>query len=147
MKTETKSFEEKLAEIQAGLSAVEGQLARIGEALENRSLAQANAEGLLSAKQVLAKIFSDNESRPNDRWLRRLAQNGEVPSVRMGGSVFFKLSEVVAALNGDGKPTDEDFERMPLNELWQHYEGLPHTNAKSEFYRKHISPREAHFRP
>lgn len=113
------------------------------ELAEKKESLRANGEGLLTASQVLAKVFPDKASRPSDRWLRRLASKGEVPSVRLGKGKtaphFFKLSEVVQALE-----KGRDFGSMGRDELWRHYERTLTERGCEEahrFYQQHMEGR------
>lgn len=104
------------------------------ELAEKKGKLRANGDGLLTAEQVLAKVFPDKGSRPHSRWLRRLASKGDVPSVRLGKGKtaphFFKLAEVVQALE-----KGRDFGSMGRDELWRHYERTLTEKGREEAHR------------
>ena len=137
-------LEEIALELKAEIKAFRAELADVkAEEAEKKESLRANGEGLLTASQVLAKIFPDKASRPSDRWLRRLASKGEVPSVRLGKGKtsphFFKLSEVVQALE-----KGRDFGSMGRDELWRHYERTLTERGCEEahrFYQQHMEGR------
>ncbi len=58
------------------------------------------ARQLVDAQKLLETLF-DADTRPTDRWLRKMTRRKVVPYYRIGGLLRFDVEEVRAALERD----------------------------------------------
>lgn len=115
------------------------------EALKDRVSCDPKAslgDGLLSAEDLLKVVFPKSSSRPTTRWMRKLADTGELPHVRLGGKVFFPVERVRALLTGTAPRIKPALSEMSLAELWAEYSRVLDTsgrNAAHAFYINHLT--------
>jgi hypothetical protein len=105
------------------------------------SARDSHGEQLMSAQDLLAAVFPES-SRPSTRWMRKLAMNGEIPSVVLGGKVFFPVERVRALLTGTAPRTKPALSEMSRAELWAEYSRVLDAsgrNAAHQFYVDHIT--------
>jgi hypothetical protein len=106
-------------------------------------LPPSSSEQLMSAQDILLDVFPAS-SRPTTRWLRKLAMAGELPSVVLGGKVFFPVDRVRALLTGTAPRIKPEIEAMSRAELWAEYSRVLDAsgrNAAHQFYIDHITQR------
>jgi hypothetical protein len=60
---------------------------------------QPSHRGLVSARECLAALFPNEQSRPSLRWFLQLKADGLIPFRRIGRLVFFDVEEVRQAID------------------------------------------------
>jgi hypothetical protein len=55
--------------------------------------------GLVDAPRLLEVLFPNEASRPHVKTLLRWAREKEIPFVRLGGAIFFRVEDVRATLD------------------------------------------------
>jgi hypothetical protein len=114
-----------------------------GRSAPVHSARDSHGEQLMSAQDILLDVFPAS-SRPSTRWLRKLAMAGELPSVVLGGKVFFPVDRVRALLTGTAPRIKPEIEAMSRAELWAEYSRVLDAsgrNAAHQFYIDHITQR------
>lgn len=99
--------------------------------------------GLVNANGLLKNIWPDKASRPTAKWLYERAKAGDVPCVRIGGSYFFEVKKVRAALMGEQPHalSEEKAAKMSNAELWTMLEKIESAEERRAFYVKHLKQR------
>jgi hypothetical protein len=96
----------------------------------------------MKAEDLLKEVFPTLSSRPTTRWMRKLADTGELPHVRLGGKVFFPVERVRALLTGTAPRIKPALSEMSRAELWAEYSRVLDAsgrNAAHQFYVEHIT--------
>lgn len=101
-----------------------------------------DGEQLMSAQDILLDVFPKESSRPSQRWIRKLAMNGEIPSVILSGRVFFPVERVRALLTGTAPRKKPAVSEMSRAELWSEYSRVLDASGREaahRFYQDHIT--------